>query len=602
MINNFQPTGKELLVIGGASLDILHFSGQTAASAGGSGMYTASAAQRVGGQVAMFAPRPNPIPPALQPFADRVEWLGPEVSPEQLPRFEISQEGEQTTYLNFFNGAEADLVPELLPADLSGYGCVHIGPLGQSARQLAFLRAGRARGASRISVSTFPRAALEEVDTVRRLIAEADLFFMNESEARQVFGSLEQAKTRPGKVLFVTLGPRGARVIQGDYPTDIPAPVVAALDVTGAGDTFSGATLIGLVWAEHPVVAARKAVHLAAEAIQQVGPSALWQTVGPLAEPGDPRVQLNPAQIERVAQVVARLPEVRPFDYTDPNFPPAGHAVLLDFLFSSTLQQFSFWEAQAGRYHRPLLAPLAGAIRKGSEYLWQAYLRPMRTDPAWYSPARQAALTHADMLALFRADDGSDPMPALELHLAQAQAYGRDMVALGLTPLELVDRANQSERPLATFLTSLDHIGGYKEDPLRKKSTLLAIILAERPEKFLRPAAAEVVPPIIDYHLQRSCLRIGLVEVVDQALRQALAERRLLAAADEQAVREACYDAIRQVADRAGKSIAAIDWFFFNARRRCPEMTEPECERCPVDPVCGHHKELFQPVFRTTFY
>jgi len=52
----------------------------------------------------------------------------------------------------------------------------------------------------------------------------------------------------------------------------------------------------------------------------------------------------------------------------------------------------------------------------------------------------------------------------------------------------------------------------------------------------------------------------------------------------------------------SGKSMGAVDWFFFGARRRCPEMTEPECAVCPVDPVCGHHTELFQPVMRTTFY
>jgi hypothetical protein len=41
---------------------------------------------------------------------------------------------------------------------------------------------------------------------------------------------------------------------------------------------------------------------------------------------------------------------------------------------------------------------------------------------------------------------------------------------------------------------------------------------------------------------------------------------------------------------------------FGNARKRCPEMTEPECESCPFDPVCAHRKAFFQPILRTTFY
>ena len=48
--------------------------------------------------------------------------------------------------------------------------------------------------------------------------------------------------------------------------------------------------------------------------------------------------------------------------------------------------------------------------------------------------------------------------------------------------------------------------------------------------------------------------------------------------------------------------MGAVDWFFFSARRRCPEMIEPDCPNCPVDPVCAHRKELFQPVRRTSFY
>ncbi|MEW6232154.1 MAG: hypothetical protein AB1566_07570 [Chloroflexota bacterium] len=60
--------------------------------------------------------------------------------------------------------------------------------------------------------------------------------------------------------------------------------------------------------------------------------------------------------------------------------------------------------------------------------------------------------------------------------------------------------------------------------------------------------------------------------------------------------------AIRQIVAGSGKSMGTVDWFFFNARHRCPEVAEPECFQCPVDPVCAHRKELFQPVLRTTFY
>ena len=59
---------------------------------------------------------------------------------------------------------------------------------------------------------------------------------------------------------------------------------------------------------------------------------------------------------------------------------------------------------------------------------------------------------------------------------------------------------------------------------------------------------------------------------------------------------------VEQVVSLSGKTTGAVDLFFFNARKRCPEMTEPECQFCQLDSVCKHRKELFQPVLRTSFY
>lgn len=592
-----------ILVIGGASLDILHFGGQTVHSAGGAGLYTAAAAARAGVQAAMYAPRPDPVPQALRPAAARIDWLGPAVPPDQLPHFEIAHHGGgRAELVNARWGAEARLDSAGLPPDLSPVTFVHVAALGTTERQLDFVRAARGRGAARISAGTYGRAVYGETEAVRALLAQADLFFMNENEARGLFGAVDAAYAAPGKLLFVTLGARGALVVQGDHVTQVPGMAAAELDPTGAGDTFCGATLAGLARGEHPVMAARQAIALAAQMIGAVGPAALWEA-GPLPPAArDERVVPNENQIERVAGVVATLPEVQPFDFTGPDFPPAGHPAALDYFFTSTLQQFSFWNIADNRYGGPLLAPLDGEMRKGSDYLWRAWLRPLAGDPDFYRPARQAALSELELAALLRDDTGGQPMPAFDLHLALAAAYGRDMTALGWTPASLVAWAKEAAQPLAALLSSLDHVAGYKEDPLRKKAGLLALILQQRPEHWLKPAPEEKFPPVIDYHLMRSCLRIGLVDVADAALEAALSERRLLEPVDEWAVRLAAYEAVALLVARSGRTMGAVDWFFFNARRRCPEMSEPECSLCAVDPVCAHRKALFQPVLRTTFY
>jgi len=176
------------------------------------------------------------------------------------------------------------------------------------------------------------------------------------------------------------------------------------------------------------------------------------------------------------------------------------------------------------------------------------------------------------------------------------------MLALGLSPQSVLERARSSPRPLEALLDQLDRIGGYKEDPLRKKSSLLALILGQRPERFLSFGEGEQAAPVIDYHLMRSCLRTGLVEVRDEGLRAAIAARRVIGPRQEWEIRSAAYRAIEQVIEASGKSSGAVDWFFFGARQRCPEMSPPECARCPLDPVCAHRTELFQPVHRTAFY
>jgi hypothetical protein len=340
---------------------------------------------------------------------------------------------------------------------------------------------------------------------------------------------------------------------------------------------------------------------LAAQVVTGIGPAALLEDEAP-PPPPDERVAVNGEQVQRIASLIATLPEMRPFDFTGPEFPPAGQPHTLDFFFSSILQQFGFWTTQDGAYDRPMIAPIGGRPRKGSSYLFQAYRQTLERDPRLLSVTGQANMSRADFRSMLQSDDGQDVMPAFDLHLTQARAYGRDMVAFGTSPESIMAKAARSPTPLDTFLRQLDYVGGYKEDPLRKKSTLLALILSQRPEAFLLFGPDEEPAPVIDYHLMRACLRVGLIDVLDENLAARLAARKVLALGEEMAVRQAAFRAIEQITTLSGQSMGAVDWFFFNARRRCPEMTEPACDLCALDPLCAHRKELFQPVLRTTFY
>jgi hypothetical protein len=432
---------------------------------------------------------------------------------------------------------------------------------------------------------------------------QADVAFMTGREAVGTFGSVEAAAARPGKSMFITHGDRGATVLQGGFSTWVRGVPADRQDPTGAGSTFCGATLAHLMQGRHPVIAAQLAMPLVAEMTEYVGPEALLRLEPPPPVPLDERVVVNRTQIKRIAPFMANREEIAPFPFTGANYPPAGHPATVAFFFAATLQQFSFWTSSREKYDCPLIAAIDGKQLKGSDYLWRSFLRPLDDDPGFYSPQRQANMTRQDLLELFRADDGADPMPAPDLHLEQARQYGRDMMALDLTPEAIVRQAEASPSTLDAFLRLLDHVGGYKEDPLRKKSALLAMILNQRPESYLTFGPEERLPPVVDYHLMRAALRTGLIDVRDSNLYSLLADRQLLTAEDEWAVRSATYQAIAKVATLSKQDSGSIDnWLFFNSRSRCPEMTEPECTQCPLDLLCAHRKELFQPILRTTFY
>ncbi|MEN8144645.1 MAG: carbohydrate kinase family protein [Gemmatimonadota bacterium] len=590
-----------LTVVGGASLDLLHFAGRSERSCGGAGLYTALAAARAGTEVTMVGPRPDPMPEELKAAAEVLDWRGPTVDSSDLPHFEIEHfpDGE-TIYHEAIWGSEALLRPEQLPAGFPR-DWVYIVPMLEPELNVEFTRSFQGQDVI-VACGTYGGATTRSPESVFVSMAAADIFFCNEPEAEALFGSLDQVRVEPGKLAFVTLGPRGALVVQGEAVTEVRGVPVRALDPTGAGDTFCGTVLARLAAGDHPVEAARRGVAAAADLVIGVGPERLLRP-GPAPEyPADPRAAVDEERTAAVAEVLRDAPGVQEFAFTGDSYPDEDDPGCLDFFFAAALQQFGFWTEADGRYEQPLIATLGGNELKGSDFLWAAYGRWLRDAPEELTPAGHASL-EADVFGRrYAADDGCQSMPALDLHFRQARDYGRDMSALGWTPASIVAQANDEALPLAAFLSLLDRVGGYKDDPLRKKSVLLAIILMQRPERFLRSAPGEQTPPIVDYHLQRSCLRTGLVRALDPRLQSRLESRAVVTLDEEEAVRRASYAAAERVCEISGRTMGAVDWFFFQNRSRCPEMTEPYCAACPLDGVCSHEIGLFQPVHRTTYY
>lgn len=317
-------------------------------------------------------------------------------------------------------------------------------------------------------------------------------------------------------------------------------------------------------------------------------------------------VRVDRDRIAAFADFMRSDGDVRPFHFSGSGpgqpLPPPHAPGALEAFFFATAHQYGFWHERDGRYDRPMIARIEGRDLKGSDYLFRCVTRALETRADFFKPVHLAGLSEADWHRVFADDVGRNPLPMWETNRAILRGYIAWFRERDTTPAEVVARANGATSPLAAFLEGAGTIPGYAEDPLRKKLQLLAVILENRPEHWLRVTDPEAYEPIIDYHLQRSALRTGLVVVEDAALRSRLKDRAMVSSADEDAVRRATFEAIRELVARSGKSVAAVDWFFFTNRRRCPEMTEPECAVCPVRAICRRETNLFQPVFRTTAY
>ncbi|MEL7465259.1 MAG: PfkB family carbohydrate kinase [Pseudomonadota bacterium] len=129
--------------------------------------------------------------------------------------------------------------------------------------------AAKARGA-RTALNAAPA-----IDVPDGLLADTDVLIVNETElaayarrdvpADAPLTSVEAAaRTLLPATVIVTLGARGALIVEAGGARHVPAPRIQQVDATGAGDCFCGALIAGLAAGEAMEAAAAYAVRAAA--------------------------------------------------------------------------------------------------------------------------------------------------------------------------------------------------------------------------------------------------------------------------------------------------------------------------------------------------
>lgn len=329
-----------------------------------------------------------------------------------------------------------------------------------------------------------------------------------------------------------------------------------------------------------------------------------------------PQVTVNHRQIKKIADAVAALPTGAPlnfYSFTDGSgkvFPAsdmypgldAAQEDVVNFFFFAGWNEYGFWLRDTEGYVAPLYGTLNGKKNiKGSDLMWRLIKRAFDRDPRIFTPEQLFSMEHPAWIAIMSDDNGPVPQMALRERFAMSLRYATHFLRARCTPHQLVEKAQEAKNPVRTFLSHIARVPGFAEDPLQKKSILLAMALANRPEKFLTAPPSWKWPPIIDTHLQRVLLRLGLVTIPKDWKKENI-DRSYTSSTREAEIRGACRNALAEVIKHSGRSMAEVDVLFWMARKYCPEMQPPDCAQCKFASVCAKRVELFQPILETTAY
>lgn len=261
-----------------------------ATRAGGKSSNQAAAAARLGGDVGLLARVGDDAHGELlrrraaQAGVD-TRWIGTaDGVATGVALITVDDAGENVIVLS--PGANARLGPAEVEAGLGvleGAGVLCLCLEVDAAAVLAAARAAAERGV-RVVLNLSPYA---EVDPA--LLAATDVLVVNEHELAALVGDIEAADAaealaaRGIERAVVTLGARGAVVLDGGTVTQVPSPRVHAVDTTGCGDAFTGALALRLEAGDGPVGAARFAARAAAYAATREGAQDAYATAEELA-------------------------------------------------------------------------------------------------------------------------------------------------------------------------------------------------------------------------------------------------------------------------------------------------------------------------------
>lgn len=280
---------QTLLVLGSANADLVVevgrrpaggetvLGGDTVVLPGGKGANTAVAAARVGASVALVGAVGGDGYGSL--LRESLESSGVDTAlvktssrPTGIAYITVTPDGENSIVVS--PGANADVSPSDVDALSFGGAAVLTCSLEVPLETVVHAIGAASRAGVRTVLNLSPVAELP-AETLRQLT----VLIVNEHEAAQLAPDWRSLLDLGPSSAIVTLGSRGAAVVQESGVVEVPAiEVDEVVDTTGAGDAFAGALSARLAEGDDLVQAARYAAKVAALSVTKAGAQPSYPT------------------------------------------------------------------------------------------------------------------------------------------------------------------------------------------------------------------------------------------------------------------------------------------------------------------------------------
>lgn len=280
-MDHITSSAPTYVVVGHVARDLVpRHDGEPAYVPGGTALYAALTAQRLGVDTAVVTSGPPDVDAAILEGA-RVHV----VPSDEATIFENRYESGGR--VQFLHGRARSIGPDDIPAAWRGASIMHLGPIADEVdpaiAQLfpRALRAATPQGWARLRGEDGRVLALPHEMIAARLV-DLDVVIFSEEDISVGFSPghdtpdavVDLYRARVPMVVR-THGARGATIYAGKGILRVPAYPAHEVDPTGAGDVFAAAFLIRYARAKDLLGAARYAAATASLAVEGIGPSAI---------------------------------------------------------------------------------------------------------------------------------------------------------------------------------------------------------------------------------------------------------------------------------------------------------------------------------------